>query len=1150
MIIYILISFSSLFAALDSVIIQPGPEEAQDCQIINNVEGTGGSWGHYNKGNTSCMAAGEYDENTVCRSLLKFSIPANISAGNIVRAEIVLNLEHWDGGDTTPVCPVNIYQMLRSWKQGNGSGSNCYDIVLNSALIDGVTGMERFWGTLVNQSKWNAPNVGIDDVDAKSLPEITVSKSYLDTKPWVFDVTILCTKWVLGTAPNYGVLIRNPLEHGINGKTVGYPIFCTGDNTVSPQKRPLLKILYDVEKDLKRTASDSITIQPGPEDAQDCQIVNNSGGTGGTWGNYNNGKVSCMGAGAYDLNTICRSLLKFSTPAGISADSIVRAEIVLNVDHWKGGDTNPACPVNVYHMLRSWKSGNGSGGCDDKELNSSLIDGATGVERFWGNQDGLGNWNAPNVGIDNVDAKNLSEITVSKIYSSTDSWTFDITSLCKKWVQGTAPNHGVLLRNPLELGINGKNIGYPIFCTGDYTVSPQKRPFLKIVYNSDQKPKKLAHWPFDTISNDSTIIDKEGRCNIHCSNVTISPSPSTGGALECTSDSFKLEVKNSKDSLSSPNFSVECLVYFNQASPAEWSYSQQKIYSFENLNTSGLKEGYSLTIWRDGRLGLNIAKPNSTWADCISQDTLYPKNWYYVVGSYDGTNMKVYVNGKLSNTVNSPGGYVYPKINASVASQTMDGIIGYRLNGKLDELSIYNYALNSDIILKNYTLLKPKEKTPFKINFGMKTAYAKAGDTVCMPIILTNFETFSINACQFEMHFDTTFVSLIKISKEDCLIKDWALFDWNYRNGKKDSVIVAMGGAKLPLQYGDGELVKCYFVVKPGASKGDSCIISLSNIDIDENQNIVNPSCQNGKILINKPSILYGDLTGNGEVTALDAVKVLNYAVGILQLPDSTVPNFTQPVADVSGNTIITCYDAALIFQYSLGLIPTFPVQTKVLKKKSTTNTGKSAFISIISHNNGLAGAQYDIVGSNLKGCISVDMELACDSNYHFTDGIINSPIKSATTIMNLTNKKTILVGMSMPDNIDEDSILTFVRLTLLPTENQQLPQLRIVSISLNEGNIPVQIQNLPVLSTAYKNQYPMKPSMSFNNKTITISNIHSGGEFQLWSLNGKLVYKNSYTVNNNHSTFIKLNALRKGIYLYRLNSGTFTDKGSFIFNK
>jgi hypothetical protein len=129
--------------------------------------------------------------------------------------------------------------------------------------------------------------------------------------------------------------------------------------------------------------------------------------------------------------------------------------------------------------------------------------------------------------------------------------------------------------------------------------------------------------------------------------------------------------------------------------------------------------------------------------------------------------MKIYVNGKLSNTVNSPGWYVYPKANASVASQTMDGVVGYRLNGKLDELSIYNYPLSSDSILKNDALLKPKEEIPFKINSGMKTTYAKPGDNVCMLIILTNFESFSINSCQFDMHYDTASVSLINISKED-----------------------------------------------------------------------------------------------------------------------------------------------------------------------------------------------------------------------------------------------------------------------------------------------------------------------------------------------------------------------------------------------
>ena len=1125
-----------------------------------------------------------------------------------------------------------------------------------------------------------------------------------------------------------------------------------------------------------------VIIQPGPEYAQDCMVVNNISGSGGSWGHHNNGKTPCMAAGAYDLNTICRSLLKFPIPSNINAQNIINAEIVLNSDHWENGDTISPCPVSIYQMLQSWKSGNGAGGCNDKELNSAIIDGATGIERFWDNQINLGKWNAPNVGMDDVDAKKLPEVTVTGNFPSTTPWFFNITELCKTWVKGTAPNYGVLIRNPLDHGINGKCLAYPIFCTGENTLSPEKRPLLRIVYHLDTEPKRLAFWPFDTISKDSIIIDKEGQFDIRCSNVKISISPSTGSALECTSDSFALEVKSSKDSLCTPDFTIECMVYYNQPSPAELPLSQQKVFSFENIDSSEIMQGYSLTILPNGKVGLYIAKPNRTWADCISFDSLSPQKWYHVVGTYDGTNLKVYVNGKLSNQVNSPGGYVYSKINAAVASQSMNGVVGHRLNGKLsqlsiynfalsadsiqtqyskyplskptrlmwhfedvidsvnkkfadasgnnvsaqftgtgiglasgisgkaleckgtsfdiqipdsqgifntpaftiegwvysyvdlsdlstfvkykkifewvtssaddvtpriragysiaisdfgsvvfsmsneagngwnsiisdtilkartwyhvvatydkstmklylngklinykvntspyvrptdnarigceldntgtvwqqfdgkiDELAFYNYPLSSDSILKNYTSLKPKEEIPFKINFGMKTAYAKPGDTVCMPIILTNYENFSINSCQLDMHYDTTSVSLLEISNENTLIKDWALFNWNFRNNRKDSIIIAMGGTALPLHYGGGTLVNCYFIVKPNAAKGDSCIISLSNIDIDENREIVNPSNQNGKILIDKPSILYGDVTGNGEVTTLDAVKVLNYTVGTLHLPDSTAPNFTLPVADVSGNTKITSYDAALIFQYSLGLMPAFPVNKNTLSKKTIASMGKSATISIMPHNKGLAGAQYDIMGTNLKGCISVDMELACDSNYHFTDGDINSPIKSATTLMNLTNKKTILVGMSMPDNIDEDTALTVVRLTLPPTINQQLPLLRIVSISLNEGNIPVKIENPSLISSVFKNLPSTKPTISVINKTISISNLYSDGEFQLWSLNGKLVYKTSCTVNSKHSTFIKLNALRKGIYFYRFKSGTFSNKGSFIFTK
>jgi len=63
-----------------------------------------------------------------------------------------------------------------------------------------------------------------------------------------------------------------------------------------------------------------------------------------------------------------------------------------------------------------------------------------------------------------------------------------------------------------------------------------------------------------------------------------------------------------------------------------------------------------------------------------------------------------------------------------------------------------------------------------------------------------------------------------------------------------------------------------------------------------------------------------GDVSGDGNVTAFDASRVLSHVVGLITLSGEALR-----VADVSGNGAVTAYDAVLILQFSVGLIDSFP---------------------------------------------------------------------------------------------------------------------------------------------------------------------------------------------------------------------------------
>jgi hypothetical protein len=79
-----------------------------------------------------------------------------------------------------------------------------------------------------------------------------------------------------------------------------------------------------------------------------------------------------------------------------------------------------------------------------------------------------------------------------------------------------------------------------------------------------------------------------------------------------------------------------------------------------------------------------------------------------------------------------------------------------------------------------------------------------------------------------------------------------------------------------------------------------------------------------GPIWPEKAVIIYGDVSGDGLLSAYDAALAARIAVGLDAYP--TGDNLTK--ADVSGDGFVTAYDAALIAQRAVGLITKFPVES------------------------------------------------------------------------------------------------------------------------------------------------------------------------------------------------------------------------------
>ncbi len=88
-----------------------------------------------------------------------------------------------------------------------------------------------------------------------------------------------------------------------------------------------------------------------------------------------------------------------------------------------------------------------------------------------------------------------------------------------------------------------------------------------------------------------------------------------------------------------------------------------------------------------------------------SKTLLDTGKWYFIVGVWDGTTIKIYLNGELKNS---------KKVSATIGNYDSDLFIGtyggdisrYAFKGIIDDIAIFNEALSSAEIEQIYNITK------------------------------------------------------------------------------------------------------------------------------------------------------------------------------------------------------------------------------------------------------------------------------------------------------------------------------------------------------------------------------------------------------------------------------------------------------------
>jgi hypothetical protein len=115
--------------------------------------------------------------------------------------------------------------------------------------------------------------------------------------------------------------------------------------------------------------------------------------------------------------------------------------------------------------------------------------------------------------------------------------------------------------------------------------------------------------------------------------------------------------------------------------------------------------GYTLMIKSTGKLATYVYNVTGLAADGTGTATLAVNQWYYIGFTYDGANLKNYVNGVLDATTSGS-----TTIGATSASTFKIGYsifgAGRYFRGSIDDVTIYNRALTAVEIQQNYIATK------------------------------------------------------------------------------------------------------------------------------------------------------------------------------------------------------------------------------------------------------------------------------------------------------------------------------------------------------------------------------------------------------------------------------------------------------------
>lgn len=195
----------------------------------------------------------------------------------------------------------------------------------------------------------------------------------------------------------------------------------------------------------------------------------------------------------------------------------------------------------------------------------------------------------------------------------------------------------------------------------------------------------VAYYPFNGNANDESGYGNNGTVNGATLTTDRFGNPNSAYEFDGTSDYIEVADSNSLDITN--EITIAAWVKPDISNPTESQALVSKYRSEPGFRTYMLygyttgTQGPRFRVWTTGDIG-----------DASTTDLLSTTDWSFVVGTYDGANAKLYINGVLKNTNSGSGLIATNSLPLRIGAGNETSHLN-PFDGKIDDVRIYNRAL-------------------------------------------------------------------------------------------------------------------------------------------------------------------------------------------------------------------------------------------------------------------------------------------------------------------------------------------------------------------------------------------------------------------------------------------------------------------------